>query len=230
MKRGEVVAVIGSSGSGKSTFAKLCCGLYDPSLGNVFINGERPSESLQEGCTPAVYMSQTPYLFSGTIRENIQLGCTAASDIAIQAALRDAEFAEYVEKLTNKEETVIGEGGSSLSGGQKQRLALSRLFLNANENLIVMDEPTSALDMATERKIVHSLKRFLNGKTAVIVTHRLNLLPLANRIVIMDQGKIVEEGTHADLILRSGHYKRFLDAESSSQKFEVASSEDSLIM
>ncbi|MFC3747621.1 ABC transporter ATP-binding protein [Paenibacillus sp. GCM10012306] len=201
LKKGETVVVIGPSGSGKSTFAKLCCGLYEPTLGTVSLHGQ------------SVYVNQSPYLFSGTVKENIKLANDQAADHDIHYAARQAGLEEFIEQLPDKYNTVISEQGSDFSGGQRQRVALARAFLHKECELFIMDEPTSALDNATEQQVVASLKSYLKDRSAIIITHRLSLVSLADRIIVMNEGRIEEEGTHAELMRNQGLYKKFQKRE-----------------
>ncbi|MFF2018471.1 ABC transporter ATP-binding protein [Paenibacillus sp. NPDC058177] len=206
LKSGETVVVIGPSGSGKSTFAKLCCGLYEPTQGKVSVHGQ------------SVYVNQSPYLFSGTVQDNIKLAYDQATDHDIHIAARNAELEEFVDQLSDKYNTVISEQGSNFSGGQRQRLALARAFLHKDCDLFIMDEPTSALDPATEQQVVASLKTYLEHKSAIIITHRLSLVSLADRIIVMNEGRIAEEGTHAELMRNQGLYKKFQDLGDNSDR------------
>lgn len=211
LKRGETVVVIGASGSGKSTFAKLCCGLYEPTQGDVWVNGHTAVDYLQKEASELIYVNQSPHLFSGTVKANIKLAQNQATDQDIQIAAGNAELEEFVEQLSDEYNTVISEQGSNFSGGQRQRLALSRAFLHSDCNLFIMDEPTSALDLTTEQKVVSSLKSYLKNKSAIIITHRLSLISLADRIIVMNEGMIVEEGTHSVLMRNNGLYKKVQD-------------------
>lgn len=202
MKQGEVVAVVGPSGAGKSTFAALCCGLLQPTAGVMKL-----SYSLVERDRPdTLYLAQQTYLFTGSISENIRLSDESASNEEIASAAFQACIHEDIEQLMFKFDTEIGEGGSTLSGGQRQRIGLSRLYL-CKPNLIVMDEPTSAQDMNTEHRIIHQIKPWLQDRTALIITHSIELASkLADRIVVMERGQIVEDGTHEQLLQQNGRY------------------------
>ncbi|MFF2089294.1 ABC transporter ATP-binding protein [Paenibacillus sp. NPDC058174] len=204
LQHGEVVAVVGASGSGKSTFAELCCGLLGPSEGSMGINRSVAGLDRQD----ILYLTQNPYLFTGSVKENIRLSCKEATDDSIVSAAQRAWIHDEIVQLEHQYETEIGERGGLLSGGQKQRISLSRLYA-AEPDFIVMDEPTSALDESTEGSVILEMMQWLSHKTAIIITHRLELASLlAHRIVVMDQGRIVEEGTHEELLLLNGLYWR----------------------
>ncbi|MCP1132765.1 ABC transporter ATP-binding protein/permease [Paenibacillus polysaccharolyticus] len=206
LKKDETVIVIGASGSGKSSLAKVCSGLYVPTSGRVVIREE--TDSTQN----AVYVSQSAYLFSGSIRENMELNLQGITDHDISKASTLAGLETYIEQLPESYNTLISEQGSNFSGGQKQRLALSRAFIRTESDFIIMDEPTSALDKGNEQKIVESMKNFLKNKAAILITHRLSLLPLADRIIVMNEGGIAEVGTQSELMNKKGFYWKIKNA------------------
>ncbi|MHA7967779.1 ABC transporter ATP-binding protein [Paenibacillus sp. CAU 1782] len=209
LRKGETVLVIGPSGAGKSTFARLCSGLYEPTDGEVHHMG-LPQKSNDGDSPRLVYVSQAPYLFTGTVRENIALAQRQATDRDIASAAGMAGLDTFIDGLPEGYDTVITEQGDNFSGGQKQRLSLSRAFLHRDCDIVIMDEPTSALDPAKEQQVVKSLELYLKNKSAILITHRPALLPLADRIIVMNEGSIAEEGTHEELAGREGFYSRLL--------------------
>jgi ATP-binding cassette subfamily B protein len=203
---GTFVGIVGQSGSGKSTLMKLLPRLYPNQSGRILIDGydtekvELYSLRRQIGIVP-----QDPLLFSGTVSSNIALTDPEASSEAIVSAARIAEAHDFIMKLPAGYSTEVGERGASLSGGQRQRIAIARTLLG-NPKLLVMDEATSALDYATERKVCDNLIRSLRECTVFFITHRLNTIRRADLIIMMDQGAIVEQGTHDQLMERRGRY------------------------
>ncbi|WP_139997560.1 ABC transporter ATP-binding protein [Paenibacillus paridis] len=205
VRAGEIVAVVGPSGAGKSTLCKLMAGLYEPTSGLVLLPNGSASEQLMKENEDVTYVSQSPAFFSGSIRDNMVLNKMGISDLALIAAAESAALQSVIEQFDDKYEAQLEEKGLNLSGGQRQRLSMSRVFLRQS-GLYIFDEPTSALDVQTEQKVMQSLFSFLDGKTAIMVTHKMELARLANRIVVMESGRIVEEGTHDELMQRRNLY------------------------
>ncbi|WP_028558945.1 ABC transporter ATP-binding protein [Paenibacillus pinihumi] len=208
LRAGEIVAVVGPSGAGKTTFAKLCSGLYEPTEGDVSVYGLPAANWLHKGRSEITYVAQHQHLFSGTLKENIKLANPLAADIEVQMAVRMAELEDYIMQLEHRYDTVVSEQAGNLSGGQRQRLALARSFVH-DKKLVIMDEPTSALDPAVGNRVAASLKKHLAGKSAIIITHQWNLLHLADRIIVIEHGRIAEEGTQAELLQHDGLFRRF---------------------
>ncbi|BBH24357.1 ABC transporter ATP-binding protein [Paenibacillus baekrokdamisoli] len=207
VNRGEIIAVVGPSGAGKSTLCKLCAGLYEPTIGEVLLSSRSASDQLMEENDVVTYVSQTPAFFAGKVRDNIVLNKQQVSENELIQAAESAALHSVVDGLDGKYDAPIKERGLNLSGGQRQRLSLSRVFLRESE-LYIFDEPTSSLDIQTEQEVMHNLLSFLEGKTAVIVTHKMELAKLASRILVMDRGRIVEAGTHEELMQqRKLYYK-----------------------
>ncbi len=203
---GETVALVGATGAGKSTLAKLVARFYDPTLGRVLIDGtdirEVTFESLrsQMGIVP-----QEAFLFSGTIRSNIAFGAPAASDQEIEAAARSVGAHEVIAALEKGYETEVGERGGQLSAGQRQLVAFARAMI-ADPRILVLDEATSNVDLHTEARIEHGLRRLLAGRTAIVIAHRLSTIRGASRIVVLEGGRIREQGSHDELLAAGGAY------------------------
>jgi ATP-binding cassette subfamily B protein len=203
---GKTVAVVGESGSGKSTLLKLLMGFYGPTDGRILIDGTDMQDfdlaSLRGGIG---LVSQEPFIFTGTLRDNIALGRPGATLDEVMEAAREASLDEFISSLPERYETVIGERGANLSGGQRQRLAIARVLLRRPE-IVIFDEATSHLDTATERAIQDNLKTALAGKTAVLVAHRLSTIKDADLIYVLQHGRVVEQGTHRQLLALAGSY------------------------
>ncbi len=202
----QMVAVVGRSGSGKTTLSKLMLGLYPPSEGKVLIDDQDISSiSLRSLRSQIGVVDQNTFLFGGTIRENIGIAHPEASLETISEAARLAGADEFIKKLPLGYETEIGEGGGLLSGGQRQRLAIARALLG-NPRFLVFDEATSSLDAESERIIQNNLKTILQGRTSLIIAHRLSTVRNADLILVLDHGILVESGTHNELVAKKGHY------------------------
>lgn len=206
VKPGETIALVGPSGAGKSTMLNLVIGFVRPTQGRILLDGQ-DMETLDLR-TYRRFLSIVPQdsiLFDGTIRENVTYGLPSVSEEAVSTALRHANAWEFVEHLPDGVDTRVGEKGARLSGGQKQRLAIARALIR-NPRVLVLDEATSALDTETEALIQEALERLMKGRTTFVVAHRLSTIRNAGRIVVMDQGRIVEVGQHAELIKHDGLY------------------------
>jgi ABC-type multidrug transport system fused ATPase/permease subunit len=210
---GETVAIVGPTGAGKTTLVNLLCRFYDPSAGEVLIDGfplrEITAASLhgRMGLVP-----QEPFLFAGTVAENIAFGRSAAPLDAVVAAARHAEADGFIQGLAQGYQTRILEGGTNLSTGQRQLLSIARALL-VDPRLLILDEATSSVDTATEALIQKALAYLLRGRTAVVIAHRLTTVRGAGRIYVIDQGRVVEEGRHDELVAADGLYRRLYDRQ-----------------
>ncbi|EGC8556385.1 ABC transporter ATP-binding protein [Listeria monocytogenes] len=214
IKAGETVAFVGPSGAGKTTICNLLPRFYDVSAGEITIDGENikrftlPSLRAQIGV-----VQQDVFLFSGMVRENIAYGKLDASDEEIEHVVKLAHLSKVVEEMPDGLDTIIGERGVKLSGGQKQRLAIARMFLK-NPPILILDEATSALDTETEQVIQASLEELAEGRTTLIIAHRLATIKHADRIIVVNETGIAETGTHDELLAQdNGAYKRLYDAQ-----------------
>jgi ATP-binding cassette subfamily B protein len=203
---GRSVAIVGESGSGKSTLLKLLLGFYGPTEGRILIDGVDVRDFDLASLRGRVgLVAQEPFIFNGTVRENVALGRPGAPLEEVVAAARAAGLEEFLNGLPERYDTLIGERGANLSGGQRQRLAIARALLR-RPDLLIFDEATSHLDTATERAIQESLRTALAGKTVVLVAHRLSTVKGADHIYVLHQGRVVEQGTHRQLLAAGGRY------------------------
>ena len=208
---GERLAIVGATGAGKSTLASLIPRLYDATSGSVSIDGEDiRTFSVQSLRDQVSMVLQDALLFSGSIRDNIAFGRPEATFDEIVAAAKTANAHEFIERLPLGYETAVSERGTTLSGGQKQRIAIARAILR-DAPILILDEPTSGLDAASERAVVDALERAADGRTTITIAHRLNTLRFASRIIVLDGGRIVEDGTHLELLRRRGRYASFFE-------------------
>jgi ATP-binding cassette, subfamily B, bacterial len=205
---GETLAVVGPSGAGKSTLFQLAQRFYDPEAGTVLLDGvPLPEADPQEVRSRIAMVPQDTVIFAASARDNLRYGRWEASDDELWAAAETANAAEFLRKLPEGLDTFMGEGGARLSGGQRQRLAIARAVLR-DAPLLLLDEATSALDAESERLVQASLERLMEDRTTIVIAHRLATVRAADRIVVMDQGRIVEEGTDASLRKQGGLYAR----------------------
>jgi len=211
VRPGEKVLIVGPPGSGKSTLLRLAARLYKPTRGVVLLDGV-PLDKIRSSTLRRViaYVPQEPFIFNRTIRENIAIGAPDASYEDVERAARIAQLDGYVRSLPQGYDTLVGERGVTLSGGQRQRLALARALVG-DPKILLLDDPVSNLDAKTEEALARDLARALEGRTALIVSQRPSLARLADRIVVMVDGRIVEEGSHEELVARRGVYYRLYE-------------------
>lgn len=206
VKRGEVVALVGTSGAGKSTLASIAASYLTPTKGSLWVNGNPMSDlSLSDYRSKLGVVLQDDFLFDGTLKENLLFVKPDASEKALEEALTSAHVKEFVDRFENGIETVIGERGVKLSGGQRQRVAIARALL-ANPELLILDEATSSLDTESEALIQQSLATLTKGRATIVIAHRLSTIRNADKIVVLEKGEIVEQGSHKDLFEKKGRY------------------------
>jgi ATP-binding cassette subfamily B protein/subfamily B ATP-binding cassette protein MsbA len=205
----ETIAIVGPNGCGKSTLLQLLPRFYDPAAGRITIEGvDIRDVRLRDLRTRFGLVSQEILLFNDTVAANIAYGAPGAGQVEIEAAARKAHAHGFiVEKLPDGYQTLVGPGGSRLSGGQRQRIALARAILRDPE-ILLLDEATSQIDVESEQLIFEVLKEFSRGRTTVMITHRVSMISLADRVVVMDQGRIADVGTHEELAARCDLYRR----------------------
>ncbi|KAM3956211.1 LOW QUALITY PROTEIN: multidrug resistance protein homolog 49 [Aphomia sociella] len=225
VKPGETVALVGSSGCGKSTLLHLLQRMYEPDSGSISVDGHKLEDlNLHHFRTSIGVVGQEPVLFSGTIRENITLGMPDATEEEVIAAAKTANAHHFITKLANGYSTEIGARGASLSGGQKQRVAIARALLR-RPALLLLDEPTSALDPTSERQVQAALDAASKGRTTLVVSHRLSTIENASRIVYVEQGAVLEQGSHDELLEKRGAYWRLLQDDLSTRNIASTLSE-----
>jgi ATP-binding cassette subfamily B protein len=206
VRPGEKIALVGETGSGKSTIVNLLCRFYEPAQGKIFIDGmdyrERPQIWLQSNLG---YVLQAPHLFSGTVSDNIRYGKLDATDDEVIDAAKVVDAYNFIMKMEKGFGSDVGEGGGRLSTGEKQLVSFARAIIK-DPAIFVLDEATSSIDTQTEAKIQSAIFKILEGRTSFIVAHRLSTIRFCDRILVIDEGKILEQGTHKELLRKGGHY------------------------
>lgn len=219
LKLNTLTAIIGPSGSGKTTFCKLIPRFYDVSEGEILIGGAKITNISTEELMKNISMVfQNVYLFEDTIMNNIRLAKPNASDEDIISAAKKARCHDFIKSLQKGYETKIGEAGSTLSGGEKQRIAIARAILK-DAPIVILDEFTSALDVENERHILQAIDNLVQNKTVIMIAHRLETVRKADNIIVLDKGKIAQEGTHNELITQDGIYKSFISIRERANKW-----------
>ena len=212
VKQGESVALVGPTGAGKTTIINLLSRFYDYDSGEILIDGKKLSHYTRESVRKYMaFVLQESFLFQGSIKENIRYGRLEASDEEIVEAAKQANAHSFIEDLPNGYETILSNTGSSLSQGQKQLLAIARAML-AKPSILILDEVTSNIDTITELHIQEALRRLMNGRTSFIIAHRLNTIREANQILVLQDGSIIENGTHSELVAKNGFYAELVKA------------------
>jgi subfamily B ATP-binding cassette protein MsbA len=213
VKAGQLVALVGSTGSGKTTLANLLPRFYDPQSGAVRIGGTDIREvSIRELRNQIAIVTQETVLFHDTIRRNIAVGRPSATSAEIEEAARSAKAHDFIAQRPETYDAIVGEKGVLLSGGQKQRLSIARAILK-NAPILILDEATNSLDAEVERAVQEELEKLMVGRTTICIAHRLSTIQKADVIVVLNEGKIVESGTHAELIQRGGVYQRLYEIQ-----------------
>ena len=216
IKPGQFVAFVGGSGCGKSTSIALLERFYDPLIGGIHIDGTKLSSlNLQDYRSQVALVSQEPVLYQGSIRDNLLLGIDSDNihDHELERACKEANIYDFIQSLPDGFATSVGNKGSMLSGGQRQRIAIARALIR-QPRILLLDEATSALDSNSEHVVQEALDRATKGRTTIAVAHRLSTVQKADVIFVFDQGRVVEQGTHAELIARGGKYNDLVNLQS----------------
>jgi subfamily B ATP-binding cassette protein MsbA len=210
---GEVIALVGPSGAGKSTVAGLLARFYDPQRGTIRIDGyDLRDVSMASLKQNLAFVDQETFLFNATIRDNIRYGLITANDQAVLDAARQAYADEFITNLPEGYDTLIGDRGIRLSGGQRQRLCIARALLK-NAPVLILDEATSALDTESEAMVQQALANLMKNRTTLVIAHRLSTIMHADRIIVMNQGRVVEVGSHQELLAQDGFYRGLYDLQ-----------------
>jgi len=210
---GTRLAIVGSSGAGKTTLVNLLPRFYDPTEGQILIDGCDLRTMTQESIRQQIgLVTQETFLFNDTVANNIAYGKPTATRAEIIAAARRAHAHEFVEQMPQGYDTLVGDNGVRLSGGQRQRVAIARALLK-DPPILILDEATSALDSESERAVQAAMEELMEGRTVFVIAHRLSTVQRADRIIVLEQGRIVESGVHSELLQKGGIYKRLYDLQ-----------------
>ncbi len=208
---GSTVALVGPTGSGKTTLVAMLARLYDPTQGSVLVDGADVREvNLASLRSQIAFVADESFLFSASIAENISYANPAATQEQIELAARRAQAHDFIVRLPEGYETLVGERGLTLSGGQRQRVAIARALL-ADPRILILDDATSSVDARTEARIREGLREAMAGRTTFVVAHRLSTISLANEIVVLDEGRVVDRGTHEELLERCSLYREIAE-------------------
>jgi subfamily B ATP-binding cassette protein MsbA len=217
-----VVGVVGATGSGKSTLMNLLPRFYEPQLGRILIDGIDICDfKLTALRSQIAFVLQDSILFPGTIRDNIAYGRPGASDEDIMAAAAIANADEFIARMPQGYQSLVGEHGNTLSGGQRQRIAIARAVVR-NSPILVLDEPTAALDLQSERLVIEALQRLMRGRTVIMIAHRLNTVAAADNIIVLNRGMVAEQGTYNDLISSGGLFAELSRIQRQSESAQTA--------
>jgi len=198
--------VVGPTGAGKSTIVSLVPRFYDPNSGKVMVDGVNVRDYRLQGLRSQVaYVLQETVLFRGTVAENIAYGRGSATRVEIEAAAKLANADEFISKMVHGYDTMVGDRGDTLSGGQRQRIGIARAIIR-NNPILILDEPTAALDTESEKLVIEALERLMKGRTVITIAHRLSTIRDAHRILVLKDGVLAEQGSHAELMARGGVY------------------------
>jgi subfamily B ATP-binding cassette protein MsbA len=221
-----MVALVGESGGGKSTLTKLLPRFHDPVSGSVLWDGiDLRDASLTSLRSQIALVTQETVLFNSTVRHNIAYGKPDATDAEIEAAATIAFAHDFIKEMPQGYNTIVGERGIFLSGGQRQRLAIARAIL-VNAPVLILDEATSALDAESERLVQRAIANLIKDRTTIVIAHRLSTIRRANTIVVMESGRIIEMGTHSELLARGGQYRKLYELQFADEEAELVGSID----
>lgn len=213
IKRNEKIAIVGESGSGKTTFIRLLLRLFEPMAGKIYIDGVRINELNRDSWKTLVsVVNQDTFIFDDTVENNIKYGIEDCGEDEFRTAVQRAKVDKFINDLPEKEKTVLGERGVKLSGGQRQRVAIARAFLR-NSPILILDEATSSLDSITEGQVQDAIDSLAENRTVIIIAHRLSTIKKADRIIVLDKGKISEIGTHEELLLNGDLYRKYYNLQ-----------------